>query len=153
MNVQEKLVQVSEGVYVEQDALRIAEKINEYDPKLRLKYCAHPDSLVDAPYILVEQCPDGIERIVFQIWELDDRVIERLYAADTQKFDINALLDGTNAKARKDQERRYQDLKDETTEITASIIKTPKDTYKFNDPVTGKRMKIHQHRPVEVEKE
>lgn len=150
-DTRERLIQLADGVYVERDTLRIAEKIQEYDPNLRLKYCAQPESLSDAPYKLVEICKDGIERVVFDIWELDDRVIEKLYAADTRYQDINAMLDSANEKAKKDENRRYKELQDEANEIAHSIFKSDKDTYKLNDPVTGKSLKVHAHRPVEVE--
>ena len=149
-DVKQKLIQLAEGVYVEQDALRIAEKIQEYDPNLRLKYCAEYSSLSDAPYKLVELCPDGVERIVFDIWELDDRVIEKLYAADTKYQDINAMLDKKNEAARKDERRRYKELTDEANDIAKSVFNSSKDTYRFTDPLTGRKMKIHAGRPVEV---
>lgn len=151
MDLDEKLIEVAAGVYVERDALMIAEKINEYDPNLRLKYCERPSSLSDAPYKLIEICPDGHERIVFDIWELDDRVIEKLYAADTQKFDINAILDTTNQKAKDAKERRYKDLQAEATEIAESVFKSEKETYKMTDPFTGNKLKIRQHGPTSVE--
>lgn len=151
MDVKQRLIEIADGVYVERDTLRIAEKIQEYDANLRLKYCANPESLSDAPYKLVELCPDGIERVVFDIWELDDRVIERLYAADTRYQDIQAMLEGTNAAAKADAKRRYKELQDEATDIAKSIVKSAKDTYKVQDPYTGNKLIIRENLPVEVE--
>jgi hypothetical protein len=153
MDVKQRLIEIAEGVYVEQDTLRIAEKIQEYDENLRLKYCADSDSLSDAPYILVEICPDGLERIVFEIWELDDRVIEKLYAADTRYQDIDAMITGKNEAAKANQERRYKELKDETNEIAMSILKSPKDTYNLTSPTTGNKLRISATEPVKILKE
>lgn len=151
MDTREKLIEVSKGIYVEADALRIAEKIQEYDPNLRLKYCANPDSISDAPYMLVELCRDGIERVVFYIWELDDRVIDRLHQADNQRLNVISEVEAANALAKKESNRRYKELHDEATEIAGAIAKSPKETYKLTDPYTGKKLKVHQHKPVEVE--
>ncbi len=151
MDVRKRLIEMADGSLVEEDALRIAQKIAEYDDNLRLKYCAREADLTDAPYKLVEICKDGAERIVFDVWELDDRVIERLYAADTRHRDIEAILNKENAEAKRDENRRYQEKQDEALEIAQSVYKSSKDTYKMTDPHTGKKMKIHSHRPVEVE--
>lgn len=151
MNVDERLIEVAAGVYVEADALRIAEKINEYDPNLRLKYCEPGKAgLTDAPYKLVEVCNDGMERIVFDIWELDDRVIEKLYAADTRYQDINAILDTTNAKAKADDNRRYKEMHEEALDIAKSVFGSSKDVYKVTDPHTGNKLTIREGQPVEV---
>lgn len=150
MDTQEKLIEFAEGVYVERDALRIAEKIQEYDENLRLKYCAEYSSISDAPYKLVEVCKDSVERVVFDIWELDDRVIEKLYAADNRVQNISDMLDVVNGKAKADENRRYKELQDEATEIAHSILKSPKEVYKLTDSVTGNKLKIHVHAPVEV---
>lgn len=152
LDVKEKLVEIAAGVYVERDTLRIAEKIQEYDPNLRLKYCAENQRLTDAPYKLVELCPDGNERVVFDIWELDDRVLERLWKADTKKFDINQMLDTTNQKAKEAQKRRYKDIQGEANEIAHSVFKSSKDTYVYEEPSTGKKIKFHAGKPAEVEK-
>lgn len=146
----QRLVEMASGEVVERDALRIAEKINEYDSNLILRYCSTPD-LTDAPYRLVEKCPDGFERIVFDIWELDDRVLERVRQADNARHAVATDIESANEIARKAQKRRYEELSLEAKEISTSVIKSPKETYKFVEPFSGKKLKIHQHRPVEAE--
>ena len=153
MDVKQRLVQIADGVYVERDALRIVDKIQEYDENLRLKYCERTSDLSDPPYKLVEVCKDGTERIVFDIWSLDDRVIEKLYAADTRGQDIMDMLNKKNEAAKRDQNRRYKDIQDEANEISQSVLKSDKQLYKLTDPLTGKNLKIHQDRPVEVEED
>jgi len=153
VDVKQRLVQIADGVYVERDALRIVDKIQEYDENLRLKYCERTSDLSDPPYKLVEVCKDGTERIVFDIWSLDDRVIEKLYAADTRGQDIMDMLNKKNEAAKRDQNRRYKDIQDEANEISQSVLKSDKQLYKLTDPLTGKNLKIHQDRPVEVEED
>lgn len=151
MDVKQRLIEIAAGVYVEEDALRIVEKVQEYDPNLRVKYCAEFASLSDAPYKLVEVCPDGIERVVFDIWELDDRVIQRLYAADTRFHEVEKQLDTINANAKDALKRRYKELEMEASEIAHSVFSSSKDTYRLTDPHTGRKLKIHASKPVEVE--
>lgn len=137
-DVNERLVQLAAGVYVEEDTLRIVNAIRDYDENLRVKYL-DPDSgggLGDAPYRIVEVCPDGHERVVFGVWILDDRILSRLYAADTHKFDICAGIDANNARKRKVDARRYrEEVLGEAQEMTEAILRSPKDTYTVPHPV------------------
>lgn len=118
-------------VDVHNDVLRISEKIVEYDPNLVLKFLdpGLSEDINDAPWALFEKCKDGVERLVFYIWELNDTVLERLYLADMQKHDIQARLEKKNAQARKDRQRRYQEQRDEARDLVHHIIRSPKTSY------------------------
>lgn len=136
------------GMYVEADALRIAEKVNDFDPNLRVQYLEEAAAIGDPPFRVVESCRDGVDRTVLYAWQLDDRVIERLYAADTQRRDILLAIDKQNAEVRKQEVQRYQEKLQEAADITASIIRSDKETYKLKD---GDRLiKIHHSKPAEV---
>lgn len=133
---QQRLVEFAAGVYVEEDTLRIVEKIREYDPKLRVKYL-DPDAsgeLDDPPYKIMELCPDGFERLIFGVWSLDDRVLERLWAADTQRHDILQRLDGTNAIATVNSKRRYEEEREQTLDMVKSVLKSPRNEYSLPGP-------------------
>lgn len=131
-----RLVEFAAGVYIEADTLAIVERIQEYDPNLRIKYL-DPDrggELTDPPYKIMELCPDGHERLVFGVWELDHRVLERLYMADTQRHDIMRRLDITNSRARADATRRFTEEREEALEMVQAVIRSPKDTYTLPGP-------------------
>ena len=134
---QRRLVELAAGVYVENDTLRIVQAIQEYDPNLRVKYL-DPDrggELGDPPYKIFELCPDGHERLVFGVWSLDDRVLERLWAADTQRHDIPARLAQHNAKVRQDSARRFREEQlGEAHEMVVAVVRSPKDTYRIPTP-------------------
>lgn len=151
MDVKKRLIEMADGTYVEEDTLRIAQKIAEYDPNLRLKYCAAVGSPGDAPYRLVELCPDGVERIVFDIWELDDRVMDKLHEADNQRRDVQGLLDVANQQAKNEEVRRFRELKEEQDGIAEAIIKNNKSVFRFHNPITGDKVTVHENKPVEVE--
>lgn len=144
-DVKGRLIELAQGVYVERDVLNIAEKIREYDDNLRLQYL-DPDhseaGLSDAPWRVVEICRDGLPRIVLSAWELDDRILERLYAADTQRFDLLAAIDGKNRVVKQDKNRRYQEEREQEMDIITSILKSPKGRYSFEAPRTGNLVTI-----------
>ena len=130
--IKDKLIPLADGSLVESDVLRIVEKIQEYDENLVLKYC--PPSvadLTDAPYALFEKCKDGIERLVFYIWELNDTVIERIYLADNNHRNVQAAIDKNNAKVKYDINKRYQEKLEECGDIVKSYLKSPKGRWAF----------------------
>lgn len=126
---EQRLVNV-DGAIVEYDALRIAERVNEYDPNLRVQVLDGPARSVDQPpFQVVETCKDGIERIAFTAWILDNRLLERIWLADTQKFRVNDLSMENNQNVREQESKRYREERQEAHAIAQSILRSPKDTY------------------------
>lgn len=131
-NQKDSLVRLSDGSLVEQDVLRIVEKITEYDPNLKLKYMPPGmASLNEAPYALFEACRDGIERLVFTIWTLDDSILERIYLADNTHRNVQAEVDKNNAKVKADIKRRYEEKLAADGDIFKSYLKSPKGRWSF----------------------
>lgn len=150
--VEQRLVELAEGVLIEEDTLGVIRQIMEYDERLRVKYLRPgAGDITDAPYAIFELCPDGKERLVFTVWELDQRVMERLYLADTQKHDIIARIDGANQRARRDSQRRFRDSMEEAADIAAHVIRSPKTEYTIpanRDNVEEPEVTvIHSHQP------
>lgn len=151
-DLDQRLVELAAGVYVEEDTLRIVQRVMEYDPNLRVKYL-DPDrggELNDPPYKIFELCPDGHERLVFGVWDLDERVIERLWAADTQRHDVLYRLDGTNALARQNIKRRFEEERAEALEIVQAVVRSPKDTYTMPGKESGTTVKFSATEPVKT---
>lgn len=149
---QQRLVEFAAGVYIERDVLRVVDAIRDYDPQLRVKYL-DPDQggdLTDPPYKIMELCPDGFERLVFAVWQLDGRVMERLYAADTQKHDIVGGIVANNAALREKEKRRFREEElAEAREMTAAVIRSPRDTYRFPGP-DGTQIVVSATEPVKL---
>lgn len=129
-SVGKRLVQMASGEQVERDALNIAIKIREYDSNLRLKYITDPN-VSEAPYALFELCKDGHERMVFEIWELDDRVVDRIRLADNDSNDILARIDAQNGKIKAENKRRYEDKIAEKHDIFKHAFAASGQTYSF----------------------
>jgi hypothetical protein len=150
----EKLVRIADGVYVERDTLDIARRVQEYDSNLRLKWCDPAQaSISDAPYMITEICPDGIERVVMRIFELNASVIERLHAADTVKNNVLLGLDDHNNAIRMDEQRRYKEERDEVKDILTHYLKAPGTRWSFRDPKTDKKITLDSQEgiPAKVE--
>ena len=157
MDVKGRLIEMSDGTLVESDVYHIVQKVAEYDPNLRIKIPRNPE-MTDAPYALFELCPDGVERLVFEIWELDDRVVDRVRYADTQKRNVLLDLDGNNLLAKRTQRRRYEEKKLETQDIITTMLRSPKGRWtwksdegklvQFDDSVNGYNGEVNESRAV-----
>lgn len=138
-----------DGHYVEEDALRIAEKIHDYDPNLKVQFLDYAASIGDAPFRVVEICKDGVERTVCYAWRLDDSLIEKVYQADTRRLDVLANIAKKNAAKERDEQRRYMDLAEEQNKMANAILKSSKDTYTL--PVGDKHiLKVSSTEPAKV---
>lgn len=138
--VKKRLFEMADGTLVEEDVLGIVERIQSYDPNLTVQYL-DPDKsdFASAPYRVMEKCPDGNLRMVFECWELDERVLERLFRADTQKASVLEGIDNTNHLARKRIRQRYRDEQEALSDMVDGILNSHKDTYTATNPVTGQK--------------
>jgi len=136
-----KLIEVN-GQLVERDALHIAEKIHEYDPNLYLQYLEDAVRVNDPPFRVMEICRDGIHRVAFTAWSLDDRLLERIHNADTNRTNPSLNMLSANEKIREAARTRYKEQLLEANDITQHVIKSPKQSYTYKDPDTGKITKF-----------
>jgi hypothetical protein len=155
--VKKRLVELADGSLVENDVLNIVEKIKNYDPNLRVKYVDPARAQFgDAPYRVTEMCPDGLERLVMEVWELDEKVFERIIAADNSRNNVLLSVDNANLLAAKIQERRYEEIKLEDQDILTHYLKSPKGRYSFRrrkddalvtiDDQHGRRHKVEERK-------
>ena len=149
MDTKGRLLEMANGSYVEADVFRIVEKVREYDSNLRVKYIDPSQSdLTDAPYAIFEVCKDGLERLVFSVWELDDRVLERLEAADNNRHNVLVDMNGHNLRVKEAQNQRYKEKMLEAHDIFRHVLASPKGTYSF--PAEGKIVTIDDSGPAKV---
>lgn len=137
-----RLIQMASGVLVEEDVLNVIKKLQEYDPNIRVKYL-NPEArqeVSDAPYAIFELCPDGLERLIFSTWELDDRVLQRLYAADNVKNNILQNITDNNAAIKEAQTQRYREKSLEVVDVMKHAFMSPKGQYSFE--IDGKKIEI-----------
>lgn len=129
VNLGNGFVQVDDYV-IEKKVLDIVDRIRDYDPNLDVLYL-NPDrmEMFDAPWVIVEHCKDGQIRKVFDVWDLNDSVFDRLVACDTMRGDVLTNIDAFNTKLRQAEQRRYDDKRNEASDKFAHLLAHPKTTY------------------------
>jgi hypothetical protein len=151
LNTGPKIIDLGDGVLVEEDVYRIVERVRAYDENLDIIALNpnHQDvDLTDAPYVLVEKCKDGQWRPVANFWQLDESVMAVVESADMNRRDLDAVLKGENAKVRADEQRKYEDLRGEMADIVKHIGGM-KSKYTVQDPRTGELIAFYDDRPPE----
>ena len=143
---------VIDGAIVETDALRIAEKIHQYDRNLNL-ICLSPDelSLTSAPFMVVCRKPDGSYYKVLESWTLDDRIIERLYASDQRKSNVMDTILNMEERQRKLAQDRYQERIGDGLDMGIAALKSEKSTFSFKNE-EGDHVEMRDSSPLQVVK-
>ncbi len=144
---------IVDGQIVEKDALRIAEKIRDMDDRLLL-LCFDVDNASDiatAPFKVVREKDDGTYVHVMEAWQLDDRLIERLYLADSQRgHDLEALI----SKMTKDVKKKEQDAIAENVgpkkEMAAAALRNKNSSFSFKKEETGDIVRINDEGPMTI---
>jgi hypothetical protein len=133
----------------------IAQKIDEYDEQLCI-LCVDPDSCTfsEAPFVLAEvvNTPQGPQVFkVFEFWELNDSVLQRLYASDTRRTNVLADIDKNNQRVRDESERRYREKIEAKKDVVASIVASMKSSYSYIDEDRDAKVTMYEDRPPKVE--
>lgn len=146
----EEFVQV-DGQIVEKDALLIAERLKEYDPNLEI-LCLDPMKcdFNEAPFVVCERKPDGTLSRVFECWQLDNTIIERVMLADKHQFDPSARFDSIAQMASRLKADRYKDRQGELADILKVAVSHKKSSFKVHN-YEGDLVKIDERNP-KVEK-
>jgi hypothetical protein len=150
LNTKQQFINV-DGFLVERDALRIAEAIRDYDPNLVLLCLdpAHVQGVSEEPFVVAEKDSAGNLHTVLRAWILDDTILERIYLADNQKVDGFQRLLKMEEDAKKETQRRYQEVRDETKDIVGHIVKDRHSRYSVRDPRTDDIVTFYDDRPSE----
>ena len=146
---------VIDNMLVDKKMHEIAQKIDEYDEQLCI-LCVDPDTcgFSEAPFVLAEvvNTPEGPQVFkVFEFWELNDSVLERLYASDTRRVDVLAEIDKNNKKIRDEENRRYREKMESQIDVVASIIRSTKSSYTYIDEDRNAKITMYEDRPPKVE--
>ena len=138
------------GVWVESDALRIAQAVKDYDDNLEV-ICLDPDDprvkITSAPFMVIQRMPNGTYQKVLEAWELDNRVLERIWAADQQKNDQLNTLEKWEKAIKDGQEKRYREQLDEANELSLDILASKASGYSFKNKSDDK-IKLHENSPI-----
>jgi hypothetical protein len=146
---------VIDDMLVDKKMHDIAQKIDEYDEQLCI-LCVDPDSCTfsEAPFVLAEvvNTPQGPQVFkVFEFWELNDSVLQRLYASDTRRTNVLADIDKNNQRVRDESERRYREKIEAKKDVVASIVASMKSSYSYIDEDRDAKVTMYEDRPPKVE--
>lgn len=143
-----------DGMVVERKAHAIAMAIKQYDPELEL-ICLDPTNpdikITSAPFMVVAPRHDGSYYKVLEAWELDDRILQRLWTSDKYHNNSLELLEKMEAKIRKENEDRYREYIEPKKELAVSVWKNPKTQYTYHND-EGDLVTINDHGPATVNK-
>lgn len=145
------LVRLDDGSLVERDVLHIAERISEYDPNLKLQYLESAARIGDAPYRVVELCKDGQWRPLFSVWELDQRVLDRIHLGDMLRNPVGTNMEVHNAAIRAELKRKEREELGAAQDITEHMLKSPKGRWSFTDGDKKVTVDDAPNRPAKVE--
>jgi hypothetical protein len=146
---------VIDNMLVDKKMHDIAQKIDEYDEHLCI-LCVDPAwcEFSEAPFVLAEivDTKDGPQVFkVFEFWELNDSILERIYASDTRRVDVLAEMDKNNKKVKDEEHRRYREKMQATADLAASIITSRKSSYTYTDEDRDAKVTVYDDRPAKVE--
>jgi hypothetical protein len=142
---------VVDGNIVDRKMLYLVEKIKDYDPNIEV-VCLDPDMAdnpFEEPFLICERVGDQVYKI-FGCWELNDSVLERLHLADKNKVDILASIDAKNAAVRRENQRRYEEKREEIKDLVAHVAANPKSSYSFKKD-DGTKVTLYEDRPAKRE--
>lgn len=144
-----------DGKWVEHDALRIAERVNEYDPNLFVQYLERAAAIGDAPFRVVYRNPQrGLDQnnaelyTVLYAWQLDERLLDRIRAADSHRFNVLGKLELDNEKLVTEGKRRYFEIREENKAKVASVLASRKTEYTLHND-KDELVRISDHKPRE----
>lgn len=131
---------------IEDHVASVVYELQERFPELKLQYLEPdprtPIALRDPPYVIVENCADGVERVVKRVWQLDSRLIDELYAMrDLTVAQLEAKFQQEQAKARAAQKAEADLEREKAKDIAEHVFKSPKTSYTFKND-EGKLIKV-----------
>lgn len=137
------------GVWVESDALRIAQQVHDYDDNLEV-IVLDPDrpgiKITSAPFMVVQRMPNGTYQKVLEAWELDERIMERIWLSDQHRNNQLQTLEQMEKAIKEGIDKRYREKMDEANELSIDIIASKASSYTFKNK-EGDKVKIHENNP------
>lgn len=128
---------------VDDDLFGIVSEIKRLWPNLTVQYL-DPDraGLSDPPYRIVENTANGPVQVM-GVWALDASVLDRLHLANSQRFDIEALVDKENAKVKAAEQVAEEETNAQGADLLSSVLNHfnhGKLEFKYTDDQGEKRI-------------
>lgn len=143
------------GHWVSEKFLHLSEILQDYDPNLSLRWIPTDKRTRQdgKPYVIVYH-NKGKDHAVRYVSELEDpaNVLAQLWMDDSQKNDINAILDARERARRAFELKKELDEREAQQDYAAFLVKPNGKNYvKTRDPWTGEKKKFDDElRPMPV---
>lgn len=107
---------------VDDDLYGIVSEIKRLWPNLTVQYL-DPDraGLSDPPYRIVEHTQTGPVQVM-AVWALDSTVLDRLHMSNSQRVDIEALVDKENARVKAQEKAKEAEDNAQGADLLASVM-------------------------------
>lgn len=132
-------VPMDDGSFISEKVARTAELIKEYDYRLSVEWIprANRGEEDDALRVIQHQS-DGTKYVVLSVHSEDDfdqRVLARIIEGDNVHGDVQKRMEAHNEATMTYQRRLREEAQDEKNALAASILRSPKSTYKHGGQV------------------
>lgn len=129
-------VPMDDGSWISARTAHVAEAIRDYDSRLDVKWVPADRRRKDEDAIIVtERTPDGREVVVLSVRDesgFDERVLERIYAADGTRGDVLARMEAHNRAVRELDRKAWEDARAAAQDVMASAVRSPLHTWRHN---------------------
>lgn len=133
------LVPAEDGHWVNEKFARIAEVIQDFDPRLQLVWIPPENrtALDVKPYGVLHSADDGQQKMVMWIKEdeLDERVVANLFMGDTTKTDVLARLEAQERAQKVLQMKAEMEAAEERQDFIKSVVGSGLHNYRHNGRV------------------
>jgi hypothetical protein len=128
-----------DGHFVSENQRRVAEILRDYDHNLQLQWIPPVERGPDEyAFRVVDVTPGHAPYVVTFAHECDERLLGKVLHADGKHGNVLNILDAHNGALELLAAKKRQEAQMEMHEMAASIIRSPKDTYKHNGIDFGK---------------
>jgi len=124
------------GHFISEQHRLVAQLVQDYNPNLRVTWIPHGDRTAadkGKEFCIIHTMPDGSEYVVMYVAEthMDNRVLGRLYDMDSSHTDHEKRLHFLDMVAEAAKLRAEMNRREEAMDTVASVLKSPKHTYKM----------------------
>lgn len=136
------MVPAEDGHWINEKFARISEIIHDFDHRLQLVWIEPENRTAfdTKPYGVLHTADNGAQKMVMFIKEedLDERVLEKLFLGDTERHDVIARIEAQELAATVMRNKEKMEKAEERREFIASVVRSPKHTFKHNGRVIPK---------------
>lgn len=130
-------IPLSDGSFIDEDVLGVVEEIRRRWPNLRVQYLdpSRAADVTDYPYRILELNKRNEWSVVYQCWELDNRVLIALANMDASRVDLDKKFEEEVAKAAKAKKDKEEEVSGATKDVlaTGAQVLRKQSSFSFKD--------------------